>query len=342
MLRRQNELKAQQDFAAEQAELGREFHAKEAGLGREFQAGEAKLGREFTTERDKATWEERAKQNEAAALQAQKIQQENTEFGYSAKQRAEFNEATEAYDEAVKSGQFSPDELIDVKRQIIAKQSGITPLPRLKKPSPWGEGKGIGEIWQSDDDRFMFTRDEKGNVKRIAETNAQPTVKDVATLYQTAVTTLKGPEGEEPDPADVEKWVKNALDMHKRLTQPQQEFVGPPAPELPKEPKPLTTKQLKAREIRARIAEYRAELDKGNKKPGPDWNPLAKSYLDRITKEEQKLTDMGLPIEERGSAAKAIPAKSVPQGEIVERKLKDGRTVRVRKNAEGKWELVQE
>lgn len=226
MLQRQNEMQTQQSFAAKQAELGREFSAEQAGLGREFSAEQAGLGREFQSD-----------QAETAARRAQEIQQQNIEFGYSAKQRAEFNEATEAYDEAVKSGQFTEDELIDVKRQIVAKQAGIKPLPRIKKPEPTLQGHKVGETWSEGGWLNTVESDRYGTlkVKKLGEDRSLPTIKDVAGLYQTAVTSLTGPEGEPPDPVKVEAWVKGAIELHQKmvrtaLAKPGAE-MGPPVPE---------------------------------------------------------------------------------------------------------------
>lgn len=62
-----------------------------------------------------------------------------TENRFTAQQKAEFDRLNESYEEARKSGDFSDSELKELRRQIIAKQAGIQPLPSLKDApkNPW-------------------------------------------------------------------------------------------------------------------------------------------------------------------------------------------------------------
>jgi hypothetical protein len=128
--------KRQAEEARQQAQLAAAEEAQRRNL--EAQQREAALGREFTLGRDEAG-QERSLQTmrlsadlrEGSAEAEQLRRREDVEWGYSARQRQEFEDMARSYDEAVNSGEFSEDELKEVKRQVIAKQAGITPLPKL-------------------------------------------------------------------------------------------------------------------------------------------------------------------------------------------------------------------
>jgi hypothetical protein len=130
---------------------------------------------------------------------------------------------SDAYQEAEQSGLYTPEDLAEFKQQVIGKQAGITtPLPKLKKRSQWPEGQDIGQTWTSDDGRFQLGRDKDGKVYKIGETNALPTLKDIAGLYENAVKALTKTDAKgnnvAPDPAEVEAWVDNAVQMHQKYT----------------------------------------------------------------------------------------------------------------------------
>jgi hypothetical protein len=62
-----------------------------------------------------------------------------SDFKFTSQQKSEFDRLNESYEEARRSGDFSEDELKELRRQIIAKQAGIKPLPTLEDGSkdPW-------------------------------------------------------------------------------------------------------------------------------------------------------------------------------------------------------------
>ena len=52
------------------------------------------------------------------------------------KQRDEFNQLSQAYQDAVESGDYTDDELADIRRQIHARQMGIQPIPQMEEQGP--------------------------------------------------------------------------------------------------------------------------------------------------------------------------------------------------------------
>jgi hypothetical protein len=220
--------KRQAEDARQQAQLAAAEEAQRRSL--EAQQREAALGREFTLGRDEAGQERSletmrlsADLREGSAEADQLRRREDVEWGYSTKQRQEFEDMARSYDEAVNSGEFSEDELKEVKRQVIAKQAGITPLPKLKKESPYPQGQDVGQVWQAPDSPGVtLTRDKEGNVKKLYESGGgAPSVADVAKIAQTvteSLTTVVNDERKPPKPEDVEAGVKRILEMHKRLT----------------------------------------------------------------------------------------------------------------------------
>jgi hypothetical protein len=167
-----------------------------------------------SNELDRRSWELRS------ANMAQDRQQANIDYTYSAQQRAEYNKLAEAGAQAESSGLFTPDELIDVRREIIAKQAGMKPLPRMSKTSAFPPDRGIGKSWTSDDGAVVMTRDEKGQEKVLYKTEAAPTIKDTAELYkqaQAALTRTVGADTVMPKPEEIEAYVTNAFALHQKL-----------------------------------------------------------------------------------------------------------------------------
>ena len=169
----------------------------------------------------------------ARAQEAKQGEGRDFEVGYSDKQREEVNALADAYDAAVASGEYSEDELKDIRDQMQAKRLGIKPQPRMKQKTPFVTGQGVGDTWTSDTG-VLLTRDDKGNVKKLGEAAGQPTVSDITSLYAQAYKTLS-PDGlTTPDPKDVEDYVKGALELHKKAMAGFEE--APVAPAVPAGP----------------------------------------------------------------------------------------------------------
>jgi hypothetical protein len=157
------------------------------------------------------------REDEAADVERRLAQEERDfDFVYSDKQREEYNQLTDAYDEAVASGEFSQDELAELKARTIQKQDAIQPQRRLKKRSRFDPGQDIGDVWRTDSGTLL-TRDEKGNIKKLEDPKKVPTVKDITSLYQQAYNTLDKGDGTAIDRSAVKDFVKDALKLHQEI-----------------------------------------------------------------------------------------------------------------------------
>lgn len=136
--------------------------AIEGQLNREFQEGQAERIAKRQTDRDERLWDE-----------------------LSERQRQQINDQADAYDDAVASGEYTEDELADIKRQMDAKRIGIASqsMPRAKPPSKWQPGQQPGDVWTTEDGTKL-TRDDKGNVKPLPVSQRE---KGVADVYKSAL-----------------------------------------------------------------------------------------------------------------------------------------------------------
>ncbi len=135
---------------------------KATALSAQARRSESEREHERSLERIGLNEESQTRMAEAA----QDRRHEDVEFGYSAKQRAQFNQLSEAYEKAAESGDYTSGELEDIRRQIDARQAGIQPIARMKKKSPYQAGQDIGQTWTSEDGRFMLSRNAQGDVKK--------------------------------------------------------------------------------------------------------------------------------------------------------------------------------
>jgi hypothetical protein len=117
---------------------------------------------------------------------------EDLDYELSERQRAKHNQLSEAYEDAVSSGNFSEIELQDLEKEIIRAQAGLTSAGRIKSKSPYPEGQNIGQVWTSDDGRFLLSRDSKGDIKKVSDTNAKPTFSDRIKAGQVAMSAATG------------------------------------------------------------------------------------------------------------------------------------------------------
>jgi hypothetical protein len=129
------------------------------------------------------------------ADEAQARRRDDFEWEYTETQRRQVAQMEEGWQQAVDSGEYTNEELGEIRNQIDAKQIGIKPIKRLKKKSPFPTGQGIGEVWNSPDGGIMFTRDKDGNVKKIGETHKNPTWKDRIEARKMFVEQFEGADG---------------------------------------------------------------------------------------------------------------------------------------------------
>jgi hypothetical protein len=246
---------ADRNFRASQANMDRMARESEANRNRAFQAGQADISRKFSREQSDTAFDRSRTLSDDAFERSLDLRdydflsrqdendaneqrmRERFDWQYTQKQKQEFDQLTNAYEEAKKSGEFTPDELKDLHYQIAGRMAGIDKLPRLKQESPWPQGQGVGETWHSEDGRFLLSRDEKGNIKKIAETSATPTVQDIAKLYEQGFKALSK-ENEDggvvaPSEKDVEAYVDRAIKLHQRYSgAPKAGGAAPSAPEF--------------------------------------------------------------------------------------------------------------
>jgi len=170
--------------------------------GEESAAGDVQRGADFERRKEligttadvraRADVTKRAQRQEDLEID-QERRQEDVEFKISAKQRAEYNKLADAYDEAAASGEYTEEELANIRDQVRAKQAGIKPQARLKKVSKWPKGQESGDTWQAEDGALL-TRDDKGNVKKLRD-STRPTQKDKNEAWKTALEMSKSDEG---------------------------------------------------------------------------------------------------------------------------------------------------
>ena len=254
--------------------------------------------REFQLERDEAGRDFSLDQRENDRMD----RRDNFEWEYSAKQRMDFDKLTDSYENAVKSGDYNEDELEEIRDQVMSKQLGIEPLPRLRKKSPWPQGQGVGQTWQSKDGKFLLSRDQKGDIKKLADTNGQPTMKDISSLYQQASNILGGLDGV-ADPKAIEAYVDGAIKLQQKYANPSP--GDEEAPEVEGEP------ERNADLERVEQLEADAEL----------WSGGPMNAYNRIEAAKEK--------EKRQSRV------------VRRRRLHDGSIVNVKQLSDGRWVEVE-
>lgn len=292
----EEEAQRQREFAAAEAQRSRDYQASEAEKARKFSDQQTDESRQdawdrLNTQRDWSTQDQQRsrdwalsdqesldKRNRSMAEFEQGLRRSDIEFTHTQQQREEFNKLSKAYDDAVKSGDYTPDELKEIKRRIVAKQAGIEPLPSLKKPSPWPAGQDIGETWKSEDGNFLMTRDKDGNVKKLGETNANPTRQDRIKAYELAQKMKLPGEGEgDADPRPIKEIVAEILGESKPQTA---------ARESPSDPLPEDTWLPTTKQGREAYAKKKAERARAAGIPAPksqaeyDALPSGTEYVD--------------------------------------------------------------
>lgn len=116
----------------------------------------------------------------------QGLSQQDFEFKLSTQQKNDYDKLQTALDNMRSSGLFTPEEIEQGKREILEKQSGITPSLRPRK-SPWEKGKGVGDTWRGDGG-MLFTRGKDGTVKKIGDNPDAPN----ADIWKQALEASKG------------------------------------------------------------------------------------------------------------------------------------------------------
>lgn len=197
---------------------------------RSFQAAQAEKSRVFSREQNEAA---RALQLEdrgaARALQLEDRETmraqglEDEERQYSARQRQDYNALSDAYEQAVESGDFTDDELKDIKRKVQMKQMGLKDdsLGRLDENEPLSPEERIAQNTQVMEDGTILGVDEKGKVYVVKEPKSEKPEKPdtldrkmIANMFTESRSRLKREaEGKEPSADAVRKDVEAQLDQ---------------------------------------------------------------------------------------------------------------------------------
>jgi hypothetical protein len=182
-------LAADRKWREEQAAAERDFRAHEAGLQRDWQQQHMLDQHDLNMERGEAEFNFR----DQLADNEQQRRRDDIEWGYTAKQRQDFDRMFDALEEARESGDFTGEEMGELTRQAYAKLAGLQPVPRLKEKSPYPEGQQPGQVWESDDGTMLLSRDDKGNVRKVGETNRKPTFNDRNAAWKMALEMAEEP-----------------------------------------------------------------------------------------------------------------------------------------------------
>jgi hypothetical protein len=144
-----------------------------------YRGQQAQLGRAHALESQNLASELR---QQDAAFQDE-LRRGNIEYGYTAKQKQEYERYANALQQLDASTDFAPEEKMQMRRQLQGKMLGIQQVPQLREPSPYPPGQGIGEEFTSRDGLVRLTRNSKGELEKIGETGAM-TWRDTISLYK--------------------------------------------------------------------------------------------------------------------------------------------------------------
>jgi len=208
------------------------------------QQREAKLNRDLTLQRDEAGQERSletmrlaADLREGTAEADQLNRREDVEWGYSTQQRQEYDKLTQSYDDAVKSGDFTPDQLKEIRAQIALKKAGIAPTDRLVKKSPYPDGQDVGQTWMDEKSAVLVTRDKDGKVRKLAD-SPKPTFAEFSKVYASVSESLavKNDDDGTVTPADPAKVIAKTKEIMKAY-----ESLNSGEPAIPDAENPFTT-----------------------------------------------------------------------------------------------------
>jgi len=193
-------------YRGEQAEANRQANADSATQAQEARTKAVELG--STLGRQDAEFEQR-------------LEQENIDYGYTAKQEAEFQQLTAALDHIEKSEDYRPEEKLELRRQMQEKMLGFKKQPSLKS-SKHPKGKDVGDIWTSDDGGLVLTRNKDGEIKKIGESKTgPPTNNDRIAAWAAAREALQNElTGFVPKPEQVRELARQILILDKDGSSP--------------------------------------------------------------------------------------------------------------------------
>lgn len=86
---------------------------------------------------------------------------------FTERQQEEFNRMSEALVKAEQSGDYTPEEMTELRKQVRYKQMGIEPVQIMKR-QVYPEGQDSGQTWKLDDGTVV-TRNNKGDVVKLVD-----------------------------------------------------------------------------------------------------------------------------------------------------------------------------
>jgi hypothetical protein len=126
--------------------------------------------------------------------ETQQLANDQFEFKLTAQQKQDQANYQNALYQLQQDDSFSPEEKDEAERLLFAAMAGIEPLPTRREPSEFPDGQAIGQYWEDPRTGMVFTRDSKGDVKKIGDIQ-QPGQQDVSKLWQTAFSAAQDIDG---------------------------------------------------------------------------------------------------------------------------------------------------
>lgn len=212
----------QRAHASREAEKSRVFSREQQSTSRDIQLEDRAVAREQFLEDTEA---------------ADQRQRDMFDYRIDAQQRAEFEQINAQIDMVQQDETLTDDERQEAVAQLQRKQRGLAePKPHLQDdPSPWPEGRGIGDVWAADG--FIWTRDDKGIPVKRGDDKSQMTHRDALGYIKVAEDILisrnAGEVGYVPDPREVRQLARQLMADVQSLLDPdfEEEPFERPEPE---------------------------------------------------------------------------------------------------------------
>lgn len=122
-------------------------------------------GQEFRRETSATEHERAIERSELGHLQS--LEKREFEYRLSSQQIADESKYRNALYEVEGDESLSPQDKDEARDRIAERLDSIQPLPTRKPPSPYPEGRGMGEYWYDEKYGGWVARDTKGNIKEL-------------------------------------------------------------------------------------------------------------------------------------------------------------------------------
>jgi hypothetical protein len=360
------------EFQADQGELGFKRQSGENALNRRFQEEQSGLGYQH----QESMFERQAALNREFREGDWKRRREEFSFELTERQRQEDNTLADSLADVANSPDYTAEEKRNFSQRINERRANIQPVARRPKSGQLGpNGMPIGEVFNRNGWTFAVT--DKG-VERIGEDPTVLSGKDLAGVYAQATALAENEETGVVDQAKVDAYVKKFIDMHTQVVsgkfgkEEAKPGATPPPTTMGDVDDALSTAQHEIANATRDKGDGRASVVKPTSardairavaNPRTPDNPFATRSAPPPTR--------GAPISAPAKAPAPTPAKTAAPAPVVPppppggnsasdgkggvapfneggdqgietRVTKDGRVVRVRKTANGKYEVLGE